>query len=282
MTEKGVPEVSYLSVQSVTCGYGGRPVLQEISFHVRRGEFLAVVGPNGSGKSTLVRALCGALRPHSGQVMLDGREVHRMGARERARHLAVVAQETAVEFDFAVREVVALGRIPHLLPLRGETAHDRAAVERALAMTNTAHLADRLITRLSGGERQRVMVARALAQEPSLLILDEPTAHLDIAHQVELLDLTRRLNRRDGLTVVTVLHDLNLAAQYADRLLMLKEGRRYAEGAPADVLTEANLLAVYGSRVKVIRHPVEGTPHVVLLSREGRHTAGGGQSVGWD
>ncbi|MFZ5814745.1 MAG: heme ABC transporter ATP-binding protein [Bacillota bacterium] len=259
----------YLSVQGITCGYGGRPVLQEFSLNLRRGEFLAVVGPNGSSKSTLVRALCRALKPAAGRVLLDGREIYRMGARELARQMAVVQQETAVEFEFTVEELVALGRLPHLRPLRGETEEDRRAVRWAMEMTGTLPLADRLVTRLSGGERQRVMVARALAQEPSLLILDEPTAHLDIAHQVELLDLTRRLNRSCGLSVIAVLHDLNLAGQYADRMLLLKEGRRYAEGAPQEVLTEANILAVYGSRVRVIRHPVEGTPHVILLSREG-------------
>lgn len=277
----------YLKVESVTCGYGARPVLQEFSLSVRRGEFLAVVGPNGSGKSTLVRTICRTIRPEAGRVLLDGKEIHRMNARALARQLAVVAQETAVEFDFTVEEIVMLGRIPHLSPLRGESQRDRAVVRQAMRLTNTAHLHDRLVTRLSGGERQRVMVARALAQEPSLLLLDEPTAHLDIAHQVELLDLTRRLNRTEGLTVVAVLHDLNLAAQYADRLLMVKDGRRWAEGPPSEVLTEANVMAVYGSRVKVIRHPVEGTPHVILLSRavaaaEQEQAAGGGGSAGWD
>lgn len=274
--------MSYLTLSSITAGYGARPVLQEFSLQVPKGEFLAVVGPNGSGKSTLVRTISRALRPQAGRVLLNGQDVHRMRARDLARHLAVVAQETAVEFDFTVEEVVALGRIPHLLPLRGETARDKAAVRQAMAMTDTAQLAGRPITRLSGGERQRVMAARALAQEPSLLLLDEPTAHLDIAHQVELLDLTRRLNRQQGLTVLAVLHDLNLAAQYADRLLMLKEGRTFAEGPPADVLTEANVLAVYGSRVKVIRHPVEGSPHVILLSREEPQFKGGGQTAGCD
>lgn len=279
----------YLNLESITCGYGDRPVLQEFSLGVRRGEFLAIVGPNGSGKSTLVRTICRSLRPQAGGVLLDGQDVYRMRARNLARQMAVVAQETAVEFDFTVEEIVMLGRIPHLTPLRGETERDRAVVQQAMRMTNTAHLSDRLITRLSGGERQRVMVARALAQEPSLLLLDEPTAHLDIAHQVELLDLARRLNRVDGLTVVAVLHDLNLAAQYADRLLMLKDGRRWAEGSPSDVLTEGNVMAVYGSRVKVIRHPVEGTPHLILLSREARDDAdrsrtmaGGGGGTGCD
>ncbi|HYG58533.1 MAG TPA: ABC transporter ATP-binding protein, partial [Symbiobacteriaceae bacterium] len=225
---------------------------------------------NGCGKSTLVKALSRCLRPMAGRVLLDGKDVVGLRSREIARKVAVVAQETTVEFDFTVEEVVAMGRLPHLARFRGETEQDRQVVREAMAATDTLHLAERLITSLSGGERQRVMVARALAQEPQLLILDEPTAHLDIAHQVELLDLTRRLNRERGLTVIAVLHDLNLAAQYAGRLLMMREGGRYAEGTPAEVVTEANVAAVYGSRVKVSNHPEEGTPHVILLSGEER------------
>jgi iron complex transport system ATP-binding protein len=255
----------YLSVEHVTCGYGSRPVLRDFSAAAGRGEFLAVVGPNGCGKSTLVKALSRVLRPASGRILLDGRDIATMRPRELARQVAVVAQEVAFEFDFTVREVVAMGRLPHLGRFRGETPHDRQVVEEAMAATDTLDLADRLVTRLSGGERQRVMVARALAQEPSLLILDEPTAHLDIAHQVDLLDLTRRLNRERGLTVVAVLHDLNLAAQYAGRLLMVRDGRPWADGTPAEVVTEANVAAVYGSRVRVLPHPEEGSPHVFLL-----------------
>lgn len=257
-----------LRVESVTAGYGGAPVLKGLDLRVDRGEFLAVVGPNGSGKSTLVRAATGALVPTEGRILLEGRDLRGLRPREVARVLAVVAQDTAVGFDFTVEEVVALGRTPHLAPLRGETPLDRAAVQEAMRQTGTAPLADRLITALSGGERQRVMVARALAQEPRLLILDEPTAHLDIAHQVEILDLVRRLNRTEGLTVMAILHDLNLAALYADRLVMLKDGRCWADGPPAEVLTEANILAVYGSRVKIVRHPATGQPQVMLLPRE--------------
>lgn len=276
----------FLRAESVTAGYGAQPILNGLDLSVERGEFLTVVGPNGSGKSTLVRTLTRALTPMAGRVLLDGRDLRKMRPRELARLLAVVAQETAVGFDFTVEEVVSLGRTPHLAPFRGETPRDRTVIEGAMRQTNTFHLADRLITRLSGGERQRVMVARALAQEPQLLILDEPTAHLDIAHQIELLDLARRLNREVGLTVVAVLHDLNLAALYADRFFMMKEGRCWAEGGPADVLTEANVLAVYGSRVKVIRHPVAGTPHLILLSREAHQAPNtfleGGAATGWD
>jgi iron complex transport system ATP-binding protein len=263
----------YLSVEQITCRYGARPVLADFSLAVDRGEYLAVVGPNGSGKSTLVKAISRTLRLSSGRICLGGRDLRQIRPRDLAREMAVVAQETAVEFDFTAEEVVLLGRLPYLARFRGETEQDRQAVVRAMTLTNTLHLKDRLITGLSGGERQRVLVARALAQEPGLLILDEPTAHLDIAHQVELLDLTRRLNRERGLTVIAVLHDLNLAAQYAGRLLMLKDGRRFAEGAPAEVVTEANVATVYGSRVQVTRHPEEGTPHVILLSGQKREEA---------
>lgn len=257
-----------LRIESLAVGYGGEPVLNGLDLAVARGEFLVVVGPNGSGKSTLVRAVTGALPPAEGRILLDGRDLRGLRPREVARTLAVVAQDTSVGFPFTVEEIVALGRIPHLPPLRSETPRDRAAVERAMRLTGTQPLAGRLVTALSGGERQRVMVARALAQEPRLLILDEPTAHLDIAHQVELLDLVRRLNRTEGLTVLAILHDLNLAALYADRLVMLRGGRVWADGPPAEVLTEANILTVYGSRVRIVRHPSAGQPQVMLLSRE--------------
>jgi len=261
-------DVTMLRVESLTVGYGGTPVLRGLDLAVARGEFLAVVGPNGSGKSTLVRTVIGALAPESGRVLLDGCDLRRLRPREVARKVAVVAQETAVGFDFTVAEVVALGRTPHIRPLRGEGPRDREAVDEALRLTGTAPLAGRRITALSGGERQRVMVARALAQEPQLLILDEPTAHLDIAQQVDLLGLVRRLNRTRGLTVLAILHDLNLAALYADRVVMLKDGRGWADGPPGEVLTEANIQAVYGSRVRVVRHPVTGVPQVLLLARE--------------
>lgn len=255
-----------LSVERITCRYGARTVLEGFSLEVAPGEFLAVAGPNGSGKSTLVRAIAGTLPLAGGRIRLGQRDLARTPARERARLLAVVAQETAVEFDFAAEEIVMMGRLPHLRRFQGERQQDRTAVRESMERTDTWQLCDRLITGLSGGERQRVLVARALAQEPRLLLLDEPTAHLDIAHQVELLDLVRRLNREQGVTVITVLHDLNLAALYASRLLMIKEGRMVAEGSPRTVVTEANVAAVFGSRVRVLSHPVEGTPQVMLLS----------------
>lgn len=258
----------YLSVERITCGYGLSPVLADFSLTVGQGDFLGIVGPNGSGKSTLVRAISRALPPTAGTVQLNRRDIFAMRPSEIAREVAVLGQETAIDYEFTVYEVVLMGRLPHLSPFKGETERDYAAVRRAMAVTDTTPLKDRLVTTLSGGERQRVLVARALAQEPKLLILDEPTAHLDIAHQVELLDLTRRLNQEENLTVIAVLHDLNLASQYAMRLLMMKAGDRFIEGTPQEVVTEENVAAVFGSMVRVIPHPLEGTPHVILLSGE--------------
>lgn len=258
--------MSYLVAEGLTCGYGLAAVLTDFNLAVAQGEFLAVVGPNGSGKSTLLKALTRTLAPARGRVALGGREIWSMRSAAFARRVAVVAQEAPVDFEFTVAEVVLMGRLPYLRPFRGEGPADHAAVARALAATDTQYLAERLVTGLSGGERQRVMVARALAQEPELLVLDEPTSHLDIGHQVELLDLIRRLNREQGVTVVAVLHDLNLAAQYASRMVMIREGRLHAEGAPGAVVSEQNVRAVYGSRVRVMAHPEEGSPHVILLS----------------
>lgn len=257
----------YLVLDSLTCRYGSRTALDALSLRVERGEFVAVVGPNGSGKSTLLRAVAGAIRPAAGRVLLDGREVHSLRGRERARQMAVVAQETSIEFDFTVEETVQMGRLSHQGPLGRESEADRLAVQQALELTGTIDLAGRAITRISGGERQRVILARALAQEPRLLLLDEPTAHLDLAFQTEIFDLVRSLNREQGLTVVAVLHDLNLAALYADRVVMLRGGETFADGPPRSVITEKNVAAVFGRPVRVIPHPEDGSPHVVLTSR---------------
>lgn len=256
-----------LAVEALTCRYGSRTALADLSLRVERGEFVAVAGPNGSGKSTLLRAIAGAVRPAGGRVLLEGQDVRSLRGWERARHMAVVAQETSVEFDFTVAETVQMGRLAHQGPMGRETEADRRAVRTALELTGTLDLAGRWITRISGGERQRVLLARALAQEPRLLLLDEPTAHLDLAFQTEIFDLVRSLNREKGLTVIAVLHDLNLAALYADRVVILRGGELFADGPPRSVITEKNVAAVFGRPVRVIPHPEDGSPHVVLTSR---------------
>jgi iron complex transport system ATP-binding protein len=255
-----------MEARAIAVPYGLAP---GFDLTVERGEFLGIVGPNGSGKSTLIRALARALPLAQGAVLLEGESIWRLGPHALARRLAVVPQESRLDFDFTVEEVVAMGRHPFIGRFATETAEDRRCVEQAMERAGIAPLRERPVTQLSGGERQRLLVARALAQEPQVLLLDEPTAHLDIAHQTALLDLLWNLNRTRRLTIVAVLHDLNLAAQYCGRLLMLAGGRVVADGPPAAVLTEARLREVYGAGVLVVPHPTLGCPHVVTVRGAG-------------
>jgi len=256
-----------LEAQNLTIGYDGQPVLREVYLTAPRGQLIGVVGANGSGKSTLVRALSRTLPPISGRVLLDGVDVYSMTPRELARRLAVVAQDHSVAFEFPVQDVVMMGRAPHLSRFGLEGPRDFGIARQAMELTHTTIFADRPITSLSGGERQRCMIARALAQEPSVLLLDEPTAHLDINHQIEILDLARRLTAERDLASVIVLHDLNLASQYCDQLILLAQGKVVAEGKPQDVVTEGRIRVAYGSDVQVRLHPTTGRPYVTLLSR---------------
>ena len=256
-----------LEAHNLTVGYNGDLVLRDVNLTAARGQFVGVVGPNGSGKSTLVRALSRVLHPVAGQALLDGTDIYQMSARELARHLAVVAQEQAIAFDFPVREIVLMGRSPHLSRFGVESARDYRIVEEAMQLTHVTAFADRSITSLSGGERQRCMIARGLAQQPSVLILDEPTAHLDINHQIEILDLARRLTAERSLATLVILHDLNLASQYCDHLVLIANGELLAEGMPDDVVTESRIRAAYGADVQVKQHPITGRPYVTLMSR---------------
>jgi len=254
-----------LSIQDIACSYGAYPVLEGISFSVGRGECMGICGPNGSGKSTLLRALSKALAPFRGTVLLEQAEVSRMSARDLARRMAFVPQDTAVDFDFSAWEIVLMGRSPHLGRLESEGAEDFRIAREAMEQTGTLHLKDRSIRTLSGGERQRVIIARALAQRPDIILLDEPTAHLDISFQFEILDLLRRLSRERAITMLIVFHDLNLAAQFCDRIVLLKGGRIYALGDPETILTAENIGHVYGSRVWVRRNPTTGRPYFISI-----------------
>ncbi len=272
-------------VIDVSCSYGSVPVLDGITFNVERGTFTGVLGPNGSGKTTLVRCLSRVLKPRRGTVLLEDRDLYTENPRRVARKMAVVPQESDTAFSFTVAEVVLMGRFPHLKMFQKEGEKDFAAAARAMELTGTSHLAGRPVTALSGGERQRVVIARALAQEPEVILLDEPTSHLDINHQLEVLELLKRLSRQENLTVICVFHDLNLAAQYCDRLIVMKEGRIFALGRPEEVLTPQNVRNVFGASVAVRRHPLSGRPLIAVLSggkaalgaKKGRvHVIGGG------
>jgi len=257
-----------VNVLEITCSYATEPVLKDIQFAIRKGDFLGIIGPNGSGKSTLLKTISRVLKPLQGSVHLRGINVYSITPRELARQMAVVTQKTDIPFEFTVEEVVLMGRNPYIGRLQRETAQDYKIVDWALEVTKTKHLKDRLITELSGGECQRVVIARALAQEPRVLLLDEPTSHLDINYQIEIMDLLKDLNTTQNLTIIVVLHDLNLAAQYCDQLILLHQGKIYAAGQPEQVITEKNIMDVYNSRVIIKQHPIYKCPHVTLLAQK--------------
>ncbi len=251
-----------LKTEGLTCGYGGQPVLWEITFGLKTGDFVGVIGPNGCGKSTLIRALTGILKPSAGRVALQGRNINTLSRREVARQIAVIPQDTALLFEFSVLDMVLMGRTPHLKRLQRSGEKDLALACEALGQTDMRHLKDRKVTELSGGERQRAIIARALAQEPSLLLLDEPDSHLDIGHQVEILDLLKDLNRTRSLTLLYVSHDLNLAATYCRRLMLMQTGRLVATGTPEEIITPDHIRTVYGVNAVVQPSPVNGAPQI--------------------
>jgi iron complex transport system ATP-binding protein len=244
---------------SIVAGYEARPVLRGVSLDVRAGELLAIVGPNGAGKSTLLRVLSGALRPLEGLVELFHRPLEEYDRRALARTLASVAQENSVAFQFSVIEIVLMGRAPHLGAFHFESPHDLEIAAGALRYFDLTMLAGRSIQELSGGERKRVFLARALAQEPRVVLLDEPTAFLDLRHVAEIFECFRKLRAERGLAVIATLHDLNAAALYADRILMLHQGAIASYGSPAEVLDPAMLRTVYGVDVHVGINPATGT-----------------------
>ena len=293
MTARGAPDPDArdvpdpaLRVDGVSVTLGGRAVLSDVSATADRGSFVGLVGPNGAGKTTLLRVVNGSLSPARGSVTVAGERIHDLSSRAASRLVATVPQNTGLSFDFSVRETVEMGRTPHVSRFGRWGEDDRRAVADAMARTEVADLADRPVTAVSGGERQRVLIARALAQNTPLLLLDEPTASLDINHQVRTLELVRALVD-EGRTAVAAIHDLNLAAHYCDGLVLLADGRVLAAGPPASVLTESSLERAFDTEAAVSRHPVTGSVYVTALperppgdERAGRvHVVGGGGSA---
>lgn len=263
-----------VSLEEVVFSYGPIRAVDGLSVSVHEGEFFIVAGPNGSGKSTLLKLVTGLNRPQSGTVSLMGRPLSSYGRRERSRLMAYLPQTVPLDFPFTALEVVLMGRHPHLGLLQMEGRDDVAKALEAMARTDVAHLRDRPVTALSGGERQRVFLAQALCQDPRLLVLDEPTAALDPAHQVRLMDLLEDLRRERSLTVIMVSHDINLAAMYGDRVLLLKKGRPVCQGPPEEVFTFQTLEETYGCVVLVDKSPLGRFPRVTLVPR--RYLRGGG------
>ncbi len=256
-----------LQVSQVYFSYLDGLVLHDINLSIKAGEMVGLLGPNGSGKTTLIKLASGILKPGQGEIRLDGSSLNRLSRKSVARSLAVVPQQFHIPFAFTVSEVVMLGRIPFLKAFAEESKVDRQFAANALESVGISELKERRFNELSGGERQKVILAMALAQQPRLLLLDEPIVHLDIAHQVEILELVKGFNVEQGLTVIGAMHDLNLAALYFDRLILLKEGRVWADGAPAQVLTEDIIREVFSASVRVQPHPTAGVPHIVVTPR---------------
>jgi iron complex transport system ATP-binding protein len=265
-----------LRAERLTLAYGDRAVVHELDLVIPRGRITAVVGANGCGKSTLLRALARLIAPRAGAVLLDGRAIGRLPTRAVAQRLGLLPQSPVAPDAITVEDLVARGRHPHQRLFRQWSRADEAAVEGALAATGTAELRDRPLDELSGGQRQRAWIAMTLAQETEIVLLDEPTTFLDLAHQVEVLDLLAELVAAHGRTVVMVLHDLNQASRYADHLVAMREGRVHTTGAPADVVDAALVREVFGLRARVIEDPETGTP-LCLPAR--KHIERGGTCV---
>ncbi len=254
-----------IKAADLSFSYRDKPVLEGISFSVFRREFISIIGPNGSGKTTLIKLLYGYLSPSSGSIYYDGIPLNKIARREVAKRVAVVSQTPQFNLQLTALEMVLMGRSPYMGLLGFEGKKDFKIANEAMALTDVADLKDRSIFHLSGGELQRVLIARALAQKPQIMLLDEPTSYLDIKHQIKTYQLLKRLNAEHGITVVSVSHDINLASQFSDRLLVMKGGKIHGAGPPEEVITKETLDFVYDCHVLVDQNPVVGRPRVTPI-----------------
>jgi iron complex transport system ATP-binding protein len=255
-----------LNLNGVECRYGSVKILEDVNFMANEGDFVGILGPNGSGKTTLLKSISRILKPTRGAVLLDSNDLYKMKGIDVARQMAVVPQDTAIGFSFTAIDVVLMGRNPHLKRFQMETENDLSIAKRVMEMTRTWDLRQRPVNELSGGEKQRVIIARALAQEPKILLLDEPMTHLDIINQLEVMDLVKDLCLRNGLIVLAVIHDLNLAARYCSSALLLKDGKVYVAGKLEDVLTSDHIKRVFHVDAIVKKHLVTNSFYVIPLS----------------
>jgi len=257
-----------LKVENLTTGYvPGRKVLDQVSFDVKPGEILGIIGPNGSGKSTILKALTGVIHPWQGAILLKDKKIEQYTRREAARFLSFVSQENLTIFNYSALDIVLMGRFPHLKRFEMESEKDLRIAEEAMRETDTVDFKGRDINELSTGERQRVFIARALAQKPQVLVLDEPTSHLDIGHQTKIMDLLEELNHKQNLTIITVLHDLNLAAEYCQRLMLINEGQVIKLGTPSEVLDYELIEKIYQTTVVTKKNQSTGKPYVIPIGK---------------
>ena len=252
-----------IEAKNIRFSYTTDEVIKDVSLVLEQGEFLGVIGPNGAGKSTILRILCGILQPKQGEVLIFSENIERMGSKSIAQHIGFVPQETHFLLNFSVEDIVLMGRYPYLQAFRKESKKDREAVEYALLSAGVSEFKKRPINSLSSGERQRVVIARTLAQEPQVLLLDEPTSHLDLYHRSAVMKLLKKLNEQ-GMSVVIVNHDLNLASFYCKRLILMHQGKIHSEGPPQSLINASTLSEVYGTEVEIINHPDKKIPQILL------------------
>lgn len=255
-----------VELKKIYFSYGYEEVLKDINLIIQEGAFISILGPNGSGKTTLLKNMCKLLEPLDGKILVDDRDLEKIAFKELAKTMAVVHQDSSINFEFTVFDIVMMGRYPYQKRFRSESEKDINVVKRAMENTETWNLREKSIHEISGGERQRVIIARALAQEPKILLLDEPISQLDIKHQISILNLCKKLNSEEKITIITTLHDINLAARYSDYILLMNKGKIKAFGTPESVLTKENIQDVYGIEVRLIKLNEYKVPYIVPLS----------------
>ncbi len=256
-----------LKIDEIEFAYGEEVILKDISFNIEEGEFISIIGPNGSGKSTLLKTLNNIYTPRKGNIYLDGEKIQKIKRREIAKRISLVPQESQINYEFTVEEIVTMGRHPYKRRFEKENLEDKRIIEEAMEMTYTTKLRDKLITEISGGEKQRVIIAKALAQNSSIILLDEPTSSLDINHQIEVLELLKKLNKNKNTTVVIVLHDINIASRYSDRIIFLKDGKIISKGRPEEVVTKNNIKKAYDMDIYLEINKYTRSPYLIPLTK---------------
>ncbi|KXZ40675.1 iron complex transport system ATP-binding protein [Alkalithermobacter thermoalcaliphilus JW-YL-7 = DSM 7308] len=252
-----------VNIDNLSYSFEDTKVLDNINLNIEKGKFYSIIGPNGSGKTTLFKNISKALQVPRNTIFIENKDITRIASKDMAKKVSCVPQDTNIEFDFSVIDIVLMGRTPYLRMFQDETDEDIQIAKMAMEMTNTWHLKDKKINQISGGERQRVIIARAIAQSTQIILLDEPISNLDIHNQIEILDTIKKLNKEKNLTVISILHDLNLALAYSDEIFLLNKGKIVSKGDPHKVLTEENIKNVYNMKVNIIKNPLTGNPYII-------------------